>query len=222
MRAVKSRAWQPAEQPAIVHHATYQRPTPRKGGAAKDIRPWVGFGFAFLLGYLPGITLGRGAGFGVSILAEHYMDKQTFADFGAVFTDLFAGAFLQATILLLCGFCALGLGLMTAFFALKGMYLGFCAASVFAVGGAKSLVIHWLLTCLPDIGLLLVMLSLAACGAPLSFCLLRTALGSSTSPGNTYALSRACVLRYLLAVAIAALCCGLGAGTAVFLADILL
>lgn len=179
---------------------------------------------AFLLGYLPGILLGRDGTSAGAALAARCMDKQSFAAFGPVFTDLFAGAFLQSTLVLLCGFCALGAVTLTALFALKGMWLGFCAANVFAAGGARALVAHWLISCLPDMAVLLLLFALTLRAEPLCGALLRTALGgaqpaSSMSPA---ALTRSLLWRYGLVLAGSAACCALGAMSAVFFAGVLL
>ena len=178
----------------------------------------------FLLGYLPGILLGRGGTAAGTVLAAHFMDRQAFASFGPVFADLFAGAFLQCTLVLLCGFCALGAVPLAALFALKGCYLGFCAASVFAAGGAKALVAHWLITLLPDICLLLLLFALTVCAGPVCTALLHSVLGAGPLPGapGAAALTKALLLRYVLVLAGSAVCCALGGGSAVFFAGILL
>lgn len=178
----------------------------------------------FLLGYLPGILLGRGGTAVGTALAAHFMDRQSFAAFGPVFADLFAGAFLQCTLVLLCGFCALGAVPLAALFALKGVYLGFCAANVFASGGAKGLVAHWLITLLPDLGLLLLLFALTVCAGPVCAALLRSVLGAGPLPGAPGAavLTKALLLRYALVLAGSAVCCALGAGSAVFFAGVLL
>lgn len=179
---------------------------------------------AFLLGYLPGILLGRGGTAAGAALAARYMDRQCFAAFGPVFTDLFAGAFLQSTLVLLCGFCALGALTLTALFALKGTWLGFCAANVFAAGGARALVAHWLISCLPDLGILLLLFALTLRAGPLCGALLRTVLGGTPPAGSlsAAALTRSLLWRYGLVLAGSAVCCALGAGSAVFFAGILL
>lgn len=221
MRAVRRRPWRPAKNSAMPSYGqVYRRAAPPSGGRA--LRPLLAFGLVFAIGYIPGVLAGRSGGFGVSALAEHYMDRQTFAAFGTVFADWFAAGFLQATLILLCGFCALGPGLLAAFFALKGMYLGYCAASVYADGGAKGLAAHWLLTALPSLGVLGALLALAAAALPLSFALLCSAFGERQPAEGLYSRSRTLILRYALTVAETALCCGLGGIVAVFLADILL
>lgn len=179
---------------------------------------------AFLLGYMPGILLGRSGTAVGAALAARYLDKQTFAAFGPVFSDLFAGAFLQSTLVLLCGFCALGAVPLALLFAVKGMWLGFCAANVYAAGGAGALVAHWLITCLPDMGILLLLFALTLRAGPLCGALLRTALGAVPPAGSmsAAALARSLLWRYGLVLAVSAACCALGAGSAVFFAGILL
>lgn len=208
-------------------HGGTAKPTRMQNAAPGETRLGAACITAFLLGYLPGILLGRGGTAAGAALAAYYMDKQSFAAFGPVFLDLFAGAFLQSTIVLLCGFCALGAVPLAALFAVKGTYLGFCAANVFAAGGAKGLVAHWLITCLPDLGLLLLLFSLTVCAGPLCAALLRTALGGAAPVGilnsaSPAALTRTLLWRYGLVLAASAACCALGAGSAVFFAAILL
>ena len=178
----------------------------------------------FLLGYMPGMLLGRGGTAVGAALAAHCMDKQSFAAFGPVFADLFAGAFLQCTLVLLCGFCALGAVPLAALFAIKGAWLGFSAANVFAAGGAKGLVAHWLITCLPDLGVLLLLFALTLCAGPLSAALLRSVAGGGpvTGSAGTVILARTLLLRYALVLGGSAVCCALGAGSAVFFAGALL
>lgn len=217
MRAAK-RLW--ADPPPRSLH---KNPRPQTGGGtAGSVRPGLLLTVFFLLGYLPGILAGRGGLPLGQALAAFYMDRQSFAAFGPVFVDMLAGAFLQCTLVLLGGFCALGWAVMAAVFALKGAYLGFCAASVFAAGGARALVVHWLLNCLPDLAVLMLLFSLALCAEPLSTALLRAAFGGGDRFGSTAALSRALLVRYLIVLAAGAGCCALGAWSAVFFAAALL
>lgn len=218
--AAAGRGWPPA---GARERTVYKPPARSRGGLYGRKAAMCGaLGVVFVLGYVPGVLAARGSGYGISALAEHYMDKQTFAELGTVFADTFAGAFIQATLLLLCGFCALGLGLMAAFFAIKGMYMGYCAAGIYAAGGARDLAVYWLLTGPAALGVLLALVALAFKAVPLSFALLRDAFGERTLPEETFANARALILRYALTVAVAALCCGLGSAFAVFLAGILL
>ena len=94
-------------------------------------------------------------------LAAYYSQAEHFAHWTQVFADLYSGAFLQCTIVFLCGFSALGPGLIGLFLAGKGVMLGLCAAGVYSNGGAHGLVVYWLLTCLSDLILLVLLLWLA-------------------------------------------------------------
>lgn len=217
MRAAQSRPL--AAGMAKREPAHQMRPRPRRAGAGTSAFTWLGCGAALLAGYLPGILAGRSCT--DTALAAYYMDKQNFTAIGNVFGNCFASAFLQATLLLLCGLCCLGVGLQLAFFALRGAYLGFCAASVFAVGGARALLVHWLLTCLPDIGVLLLLAALATRAMPVSNALLHTTFGGGAQPG-LYSAAKMLALWYLGTALVAAAVCALGAWGTVFLAGLLL
>lgn len=213
----------------------WSRRSPLPGGAAKapksmqntapdEIHLGAVCVTVFLLGYLPGIWLGRGGTAAGSVLAAQYMDKQSFAAFGPVFVDLLAGAFLQSTLVLLCGTCALGMLPLVLLFAIKGGWLGFCAANVYAAGGAGALVAHWLITCLPDLAVLLLLFSLVLRAGPLCRALLHTVLGGARPAGScsVTALARTLLWQYGLVLAGSAVCCALGAWSAVFFAGVLL
>ena len=96
------------------------------------------FSSAFLTGYLAGIPLGW-----------------------SVWCSWFAAAFLQASLIYLCGFHLWGSIFMGAYFAFKGTVLGVCASAIYASGGARALVVYWLLNCLPELVLSAFMLWLA-------------------------------------------------------------
>ena len=73
-------------------------------------------------------------------------------------------SFLQLILVLLCGFCVWGVGLLALLFAARGLFLGFCAASVAAQSGASALLRYRLDTLLSDVGTLLLCLWLAVRG----------------------------------------------------------
>lgn len=214
-----------ASIPAVNKQQVYRHRASHQQSGSASLYGTAMFAAAFFLGYLPGILTGRDTAGSGSLLAAYYMDKQNFASWGQVFEDLYAGAFLQATLVLLFGFCALGMLLLSVLFALKGMYLGYCAAAVFAQSGAKGLLIHWLLTCLPDLSIVFLLFFLAACAAALCRSLLRVAFGTAgrgAAQASLYSQAKALVLRYIAVLALGALFCALGSGSAVFLAAILL
>ena len=73
--------------------------------------PYVPLGCAclFLLGYLPGIWLGRtGAWESGSQLAAYYLTKSSYSTVFSVWQWQFSAAFLQLAALYLCSFSALG------------------------------------------------------------------------------------------------------------------
>lgn len=86
------------------------------------------FSSAFLTGYLAGIPLGRFELHGAfTSLTEHVMAAQSYTTFWSVWCSWFAAAFLQASLIYLCGFHLWGSIFMGAYFAFKGTVLGVCA-----------------------------------------------------------------------------------------------
>lgn len=89
------------------------------------------FSSAFLTGYLAGIPLGRFELHGAfTSLTEHVMAAQSYTAFWSVWCSWFAAAFLQASLIYLCGFHLWGSIFMGAYFAFKGTVLG-CALPPF-------------------------------------------------------------------------------------------
>lgn len=162
------RAAQPTlRRPALLPPRRAERPR----GEAVSLRGgivWL-LGAAFLAGYLPGIWLGRG---GTSALgqqlAAYYAKGPEGAALAAAFGARFSVGFLQLTAVFLCGFCALGVGLLALLFAARGAFLGFSAASVAAVNGAAGLMQYRLETALSDISTLFLCLWLAGWAARLA------------------------------------------------------
>lgn len=180
------------------------------------------FGALFFLGYLFGIFKGRlgDSLFGVS-LAAYYMDAENFSAAGTLFCDLYSGALLQAILVLACGFSALGAVFLGGYFALRGAVMGLCAAGVFVQGGTRALVVHWMLTCLPDLGIFLVMLWLAAQSNQCAMVMFRCAFQGGGHLCRNPPL-RPLMFRFLTALLLAALVCLLGAASGVVFAGVLL
>ena len=178
-------------------------------------------GSVFVAGYLGGLWAGRTQEpeFGRS-LARFYMDSSQYLAYGGVFGSLFSGSFLQLTTVLLMGFSALGVGLLPVFFLAKGAFYGLGAASVYLQGGARGLVVHWLINSLPDLFLLFVLLWFALRAKTMAEDLGRCLQGGSrlrrTMPVGKL------LLDYGLALLLAALLSALGAALAVIFAGVLL
>ena len=138
-------------------------------------------------GQQPGIWLGRG---GVSALgqqlAAYYTKSPENAAFAAIFGTEFSVSFLQLTAVFLCGFCVLGVGLLALLFAARGVFLGYCAASVAAVNGAAGLVQYRLETIASDAAALFLCLWLAGWSARLAGELFNAVCGRATreTPGT--------------------------------------
>lgn len=127
-----------------------------------ESRAALAFGVIFLSGYLPGIWLGRSGTTPLGQqLAAYYTSRPEGTSLAAAFGAQFAVSLLQLILVLLCGFCVWGVGLLALLFAARGLFLGYCAASVAAQSGASALLRYRLDTLLSDVGTLLLCLRLA-------------------------------------------------------------
>lgn len=173
-------------RPALLLPRRAERPRRECAETAHSGAVWL-FGTMFLAGYLPGIWLGRG---GVSALgqqlAAYYTKSPENAAFAAIFGTEFSVSFLQLTAVFLCGFCVLGVGLLALLFAARGVFLGYCAASVAAVNGAAGLVQYRLATIVSDAATLFFCLWLAGWSARLAGKLFNAVCGRATreTPGT--------------------------------------
>ena len=169
----------------------------------------LAFGVIFLAGYLPGIWLGRSGTTPLGQqLAAYYTSRPEGTSLAAVF-----GAQLAVSFLLLCGFCVWGVGLLALLFAARGMFLGFCAASVAAQSGASALLRYRLDTLLSDVGALLLCLWLAGWAVRLAAELFRAVRGRAAreTPGT----ARRLAARFAAALALSAAFAAVGAVLAV-------
>lgn len=173
-------------RPALLLPRRAERPRRECAETAHSGAVWL-FGTMFLAGYLPGVWLGRG---GVSALgqqlAAYYTKSPENAAFAAIFGTEFSVSFLQLTAVFLCGFCVLGVGLLALLFAARGVFLGYCAASVAAVNGAAGLVQYRLATIVSDAATLFFCLWLAGWSARLAGELFNAVCGRATreTPGT--------------------------------------
>lgn len=180
------------------------------------------FGALFFLGYLFGIIKGRLADSVFSTtLAAYYMDGENFSAMGGLFLDLYSGAVLQAILILICGFSALGTVMLGGYFCLRGAVMGLCAAGVFAQGGTRALVVHWMMTCLPDLGVFLVMLWLSFRANACASVMFRCAFCGGGHLRQAPPL-RPLLIRFLSVMVLAAVLCLLGAASGVVFAGVLL
>lgn len=180
------------------------------------------FGALFLAGYLGGVLKGRtGQSELGNQLALYYQTAEHFSAFIPLFLDLFGSAFLQATLVLACGFSAVGSGFLCLYFVARGAVMGLCAASVFVQGGTKGLVVHWMLTCLPDLSVFLVMLWLATQAHRCAGEMLRGLLGNSSHLRQTPPV-RNLLFRFMTALFLCAAFCIVGAASGVLFAGVLL
>jgi len=119
-------------------------------------------------------------------LAAYYTKSPENAAVAAIFGTEFSVSFLQLTAVFLCGFCVLGVGLLVLLFAARGVFLGYCAASVAAVNGAAGLVQYRLATIVSDAATLFFCLWLAGWSARLAGELFNVICGRATreTPGT--------------------------------------
>ena len=145
----------PMLRPAVERPHREHTPQMESGAA-------LAFGVIFLAGYLPGIWLGRSGTTPLGQqLAAYYTGRPEGTSLAAAFGAQLAVSLLQLILVLLCGFCVWGVGLLALLFAARGLFLGFCAASVAAQSGATALLRYRLDTLLSDVGTLLLCLWLA-------------------------------------------------------------
>ena len=173
-------------RPALLLPRRAERPRRESAGTAHSGAVWL-FGTMFLAGYLPGIWLGRGSASALGQeLAAYYTKSPENAAFAAIFGTKFSVSFLQLTAVFLCGFCVLGVGLLALLFAARGVFLGYCAASVAAVNGAAGLVQYRLVTIGTDTAALFLCLWLAGWSARLAGELFNAVCGRATreTPGT--------------------------------------
>ena len=124
-----------------------------------------------------------------------------------------AVSLLQRILVQLCRCCVLGVGLLALLFAARGLFLGFCAASVAAQSGASALLRYRLDTLLSDVGTLLLCLWLAGWAVRLTMELFRAVRGRAAreTPGT----ARRLAVRFAAALALSAAFAAVGAVLAV-------
>ena len=161
----------PMLRPAVERPHREHTPQTESGAA-------LAFGVIFLAGYLPGIWLGRSGTTPLGQqLAAYYTSRPEGTSLAAAFGAQLAVSFLQLILVLLCGFCVWGVGLLALLFAARGLFLGLCAASVAAQSGASALLRYRLDTLLSDVGTLLLCLWLAGWAVRLAMELFRAVRG---------------------------------------------
>ena len=200
-------------RPALLLPRRAERPRRECAGTAHSGAVWL-FGTMFLAGYLPGIWLGRSGTTPLGQqLAAYYTSHPEGTSLAAAFGAQLAVNFLQLILVLLCGFCVWGVGLLALLFAARGLFLGFCAASVAAQSGASALLRYRLDTLLSDVGTLLLCLWLAGWAVRLAMELFRAVRGRAAreTPGT----ARRLAVRFAAALALSAAFAAVGAVLAV-------
>ena len=197
----------PMLRPAVERPHREHTPQTESGAA-------MAFGVIFLASYLPGIWLGRSGTTPLGQqLAAYYTSRPEGTSLAAAFGAQLAVSLLQLTLVLLCGFCVWGVGLLALLFAARGLFLGFCAASVAAQSGASALLRYRLDTLLSDVGTLLLCLWLAGWAVRLAMELFRAVRGRAAreTPGT----ARRLAVRFAAALALSAAFAAVGAVLAV-------
>ena len=184
----------PMLRPAVERPHREHTPQTESGAA-------LAFGVIFLAGYLPGIWLGRSGTTPLGQqLAAYYTSpsRPEGTSLAAAFGAQLAVSFLQLILVL---------------FAARGLFLGFCAASVAAQSGASALLRYRLDTLLSDVGTLLLCLWLAGWAVRLAMELFRAMRGRAAreTPGTV----RRLAVRFAAALALSAAFAAVGAVLAV-------
>lgn len=201
------------------------RPAVPEVTARGNTRPGTvaGFVVSFFLGYVPGILLGHsGQLLWAADLAAYYMDAQNFVSLGTVWAAGFAALFIQLIAVALCGFSALGVPFLAASFAARGAYLGLRASCVYTLGGSKAFVIHWLLTCVTDVGGFLLSMWLGLYAADLASGLTKAVFSGGAARNALFAAARRLILRCCIAILAAGIVSAVGAALSVLFGGILL
>lgn len=226
MRAARTApVWNWQQRPAGAPHREGLEKTEhaRRQSASNPMYPVFALASLFLAGYMGGILLCRGGVPAIGqLLAEYYMDKQNFALFFPAYGAQVSALFLQILLLVLCGGNVVGFALIPACFAGKGVLLGTCAASVLAQSGARGLVIYWLLTCVQEMAILLLLLWIAQAGWFLSTALLKNVLDGAAVRGALKIKAKVLLMRSLLSTLVGAGIAALGTGAAMLFAGVLL
>lgn len=175
----------------------------------------------FLLGYFPGIFVGRGAYTELGQqLAAYYMDSGRFSTWSSVFVSQAASAFVQLFLVWISGFSVIGIGFLAAMFGAKGIFMGFCAANLVAEGGGKALALYWCVSCLPNLFLLLLGLWLAGYAAQVSRRLFQSVFLGGAPRGQLESAVRRLMVRGFVAMLMSGLFCALGSGITVLIVRI--
>jgi len=224
MRTVKT---QPRTAMGIGRRSASRLPQLRPGALARPTTQAgqslaAPYAILFLLGYIPGILLGRtGQSTVGQQLAGYYMELSNFTLWSDTLADQAAAAFLQLLIVVLCGFSVFGFGFLAVFFLGKGAFLGFCAANILAIGGTKSLFLYWLCSCLFNLLLLFLCLWLASHAAQLSRGLFQSAFLGGAPRGRLEADIRRLAVRSFAAVVLSGIFCILCSGLCVLVVQAL-
>lgn len=187
--------------------------------------PYVPLGCAclFLLGYLPGIWLGRtGAWESGSQLAAYYLSKSSYSTVFSVWQWQFSAAFLQLAALYLCSFSALGCFFFPILFFLRGGFLGLCAACVLAAGESRGLVCYWLLSSLSNLSVLFAGLWLSGYSAAISNGLFQCVFSGGAARGQLTGAFRRLSIRFLFCLLLAGTVSLVNGWLSVILAGVLL
>lgn len=213
--AIRPRAFWPRQPP---QHAPQAVAAP--GGLHRFA--W-GYACLFLLGYLPGIWLGRTGSWELGQqLAAYYLAKTSYSAVLPVWQWQFSAAFLQLVALYFCSFSALGCFFYLALFFLRGGFLGLCAACVLAVGESRGLVCYWLLSSLSNLSVLFAGLWLAGYGSQLSSGLFQCIFAAGPPRGQLSAAFRRVSIRFLFCLLLAAVVSLASAWLSVLVAGVLL
>lgn len=193
--------------PRVRTPVPYNRKEPLTGA-------YILFAILFLLGYVPGIVLGRlDSNTLGSVLASYYSDLSCLVSGPSLFLAQISAAFLQLLFVTLCGFSAFGTGGLTVFFLARGAFLGYCASNLFVQEGFDAFWGYWRVTCLPNLTTLFLCLWLSGYAVQISRNLFQSAFLGGAPRGQMSANARRfgvrCALAVLLSIAFSIVFCGM-------------
>lgn len=169
-------------------------------------------GFLYLAGLAAGSLCSRLLSEPLLTYARYFasidLNLRTAGNAAMVFSAGFLSLFCQLTLVLIAGFCVLGIGLIPVTMVLKGAGAGVFTALLYQqLGPAKGLLLQALVFWLPETLGSLIAVVLSASALQVSFGLFQCCMGQAGT--NLEACSRRLIHRYLSLCFVSMLVCGL-------------
>ena len=211
---------EPKPQPAPAVKPAAPAISAKKGSAQTQ---WLRLGLCYLCGMLPvclGVQAlnGRPAEF-LQFYVDSILNIHCGKDWMLVFSTEFLSAFVQLTLVLLCGLCAFGSPLVHGLLWIKGAGAGVLCSMLYLHRGIRGVVINLLLFWLPELlctALLILFGRFAVQSAHTlsDLCFNRVRVGSPYKPQRLF-------FRYLVFCVVSMVPCALSAGLSALFAPLL-